>query len=87
MTQKTITASLRRASDYDPRVIFLKKLLVNCVIPFWTVSLYVVEASLEAAMFLLQPPKCWDYSCVPPCLPLFLVVRLKKKCQFWRWHH
>jgi hypothetical protein len=26
---------------------------------------YVVQADLELMILLPQPPKCWDYSCVP----------------------
>jgi hypothetical protein len=35
---------------------------------FGTRSYYVAQADLELVIFLLQPPKCWDYSCVPPHL-------------------
>ena len=29
---------------------------------------YVTEQCLELQIFLPLPPKCWDFSCIPPCL-------------------
>jgi hypothetical protein len=37
---------------------------------FETGSHDVVQAGLELTIFLLQPPECWDYRYVPPCLAL-----------------
>ena len=29
---------------------------------------YIAQAGFELAILLPQPPKCWDYICVCPCL-------------------
>jgi hypothetical protein len=35
---------------------------------FETMFCYVAQAGLEVRILLPQPPKCWDYGCVPLCL-------------------
>jgi hypothetical protein len=34
------------------------------------VGLTIYQAGLELEIFLPQPPKCWDYRHVSPCLAL-----------------
>jgi hypothetical protein len=33
-----------------------------------TGSHFLAQASFKLTILLPWPPKCWDYSCVPPCL-------------------
>jgi hypothetical protein len=43
---------------------------------FWipeTGSQSIIQAVLELTIFLSLPPKCWDYSSVPPCPALDMV--------------
>jgi hypothetical protein len=34
---------------------------------FETEFSYVAQAGLMLEILLPQPPRCWDYSCAPPC--------------------
>jgi hypothetical protein len=48
----------------------------NCTMGLFLLrqSCFVAQISLELAIFLPQPPECWDYRCAPPCpayWPLF----------------
>jgi hypothetical protein len=46
--------------------IFLFLLLFFFFLFLETESHYVAQAGFELKILLLQPPKCWDYRCVPP---------------------
>lgn len=43
--------------------------LLNHFTPTSPSSCWVAQAVLQLAIFLFQPPRCWDYSCVPQAIP------------------
>jgi hypothetical protein len=49
----------------DQQALFIY-LFIYLFIEMW--SYCVAQASLELKVLLPQPPECWDYRCVPPCL-------------------
>ena len=36
-------------------------------------SHYIVQGSLKLMVVVLEPPKCWGYRNVPPCMQVFLM--------------
>jgi hypothetical protein len=44
-------------------------------------SCYVAQADLKLVIFLCQPPVCWDYRHVPPCLAAHLPFKPLLKWQ------
>jgi hypothetical protein len=46
--------------------IYIKMGIQFCTLIFETGSNYIAQSGLEFAVFLPQPPECWDYSHDPP---------------------
>jgi hypothetical protein len=40
----------------------------------WPGIHYVAKLDSSFLLYLPQPPECWDYKHVPPCLPLIIVI-------------
>jgi hypothetical protein len=60
-----------QATKKTKSTLFLRQGLshyVDCV-----ASNSLAQAGLKFTIFLLQPPKCWDYRLVPPCPALLCV--------------
>jgi hypothetical protein len=68
---KTGQYSLSRTPLHSPRHICMTRAICIHFCSFKTRSGFVDQAGFKPMILLPQPPDCWDYRYMPPCLALY----------------